>query len=83
MCEEETDVSIAAAPIEDAVLDRYAVKRFHVVAERIVADQRAHWPGTLRIKRAVSAPRIGEMAWPFSDPDGRATFEWIEIEGNG
>lgn len=61
-------------------LFRSAIKQFHVAAERIVADPRARWPGGLRIKRVVSAPRIWEMTWSFSGPDGRATFEWVEID---
>jgi hypothetical protein len=36
--------------------------------------------GSLRIKRVVSAPRIWEMTWSFSVPDGRVTFEWVEID---
>ncbi len=62
-------------------LFRSAIKHFHVAAERVVADPRAHWPGSLRVKRVVSAPRIWEMTWSFSGPDGRATFEWVEIDG--
>jgi hypothetical protein len=28
-----------------------------------------------------SAPGIWEMAWSFAGPDGRATFEFAEVEG--
>jgi hypothetical protein len=62
-------------------LFRSAIKHFHAAAERIVADPRVQWPGSPRIKRVVSAPRIWEMTWSFSGPDGRATFEWVEIDG--
>ena len=62
-------------------LSRSAIKQFHVAAERIVADPRVSWPGSLRIKTVVRAPRIWEMTWPFFGSDGRATFEWIEIDG--
>lgn len=62
-------------------LFRAAIKPFHVAAERIVTDSRASWPESLRIKRVVRAPRIWEMTWSFSGPDGRATFEWVEIDG--
>ncbi|MFO7531790.1 MAG: hypothetical protein R6W93_04960 [Candidatus Limnocylindrales bacterium] len=24
---------------------------------------------------------VWEMTWSFAGPDGRATFEWIEIDG--
>ncbi len=62
-------------------LFRSAIKHCHVAAERIVADLRVPWPASLRIKRVVSAPRIWEMTWSFSGPDGRATFEWVKIDG--
>lgn len=62
-------------------LFRAAIKPFHATAERIVADPRASWPGSLRIKSVVSAPRVWEMTWSFSGPDGRATFERVEIDG--
>jgi len=29
----------------------------------------------------TSAPRIWEMTWSFSSPDGRATFEFIDRDG--
>ncbi|CAB4901057.1 unannotated protein [freshwater metagenome] len=29
----------------------------------------------------VSAPRIWEMTWSLARPDGRATFEFIERDG--
>lgn len=62
-------------------LFRSAIKQFHVATERIVADPRLSWPGNLRIKKVVSAPRIWEMTSSFSGPDGRATFEWVVIAG--
>jgi hypothetical protein len=39
------------------------------------------WPGRLRVKDVEGAPGVWEMTWSFTDPDGRATFEWVEIEG--
>jgi hypothetical protein len=62
-------------------LFRSAIKQFYVAAERIVADPLARRPGSLRIKRIVNAPRIWEMTWSFASLDGRATFEWVEIDG--
>jgi len=34
--------------------------------------------GRVHVERA---PGIFEMTWSFSGPDGRATFEWVEIDG--
>ncbi len=39
------------------------------------------WPAALRIKPIAGAPGIWEMTWSFSGPDGRATFELVDIEG--
>jgi len=39
------------------------------------------WPASLRIKSVKGADKVFEMTWSFSGPDGRATFEFIDIEG--
>jgi hypothetical protein len=39
------------------------------------------WPAELRIKRLRRILGVWEMTWSFSGPDGRATFEFIAIEG--
>ncbi len=41
----------------------------------------AKWPKRLRVKAVQGAAGIWEMTWSFSGPDGRATFEWITIDG--
>lgn len=38
------------------------------------------WPSQLRVKGVQGAPGVWEMTWSFSDPGGRATFEWIKVE---
>jgi len=39
------------------------------------------WPTSLRIRDVEGATGIFEMTWSFSGPDGRATFEYITIDG--
>lgn len=39
------------------------------------------WPAKLRIKGVQGAPGIYELTWSFSGPDGRATFEFVDIGG--
>jgi hypothetical protein len=39
------------------------------------------WPSTLRIKSVAGHPTIWEMTWSFAGPDGRATFELVEVDG--
>jgi hypothetical protein len=54
-------------------------KEFAAAAERVARGGR--WPTKVRVKSVEGAPGIWEMTWSFSGPDGRATFEWIEIDG--
>lgn len=39
------------------------------------------WPASLRVKKVRDLPGVWEMTWSFAGPDGRATFEFIEIDG--
>jgi hypothetical protein len=48
--------------------------------DRRVADPAASWPAALRVKSVEGAPGIWEMTWSFRGPDGRATFEWVQID---
>jgi len=54
---------------------------FIPAAERHVANPGTRWPKGLRVKRVQGAPGVWEMTWSFAGPAGRATFEWIEIDG--
>ena len=56
-------------------------ERFLPAAERRAADPSARWPRGLRVKAIEGAPGIWELTWSYAGPDGRATFEWIEIDG--
>ncbi|MBA3876268.1 MAG: hypothetical protein C0498_04915 [Anaerolinea sp.] len=49
--------------------------------DRYAIDPTNAWPAALRVRAVENAPGILEMTWSFSGPDGRATFEWIRIEG--
>lgn len=54
---------------------------FIPAAERRATEPGTPWPGGLRVKSVKGAPGVWEMTWSFAGPDGRATFEWVEIEG--
>jgi hypothetical protein len=58
-----------------------ALTEFVRACDRYAADPAAKWPASLRVKDVEGAPGIWEMTWSFSGPDGRATFEWIQIDG--
>lgn len=54
---------------------------FVATCDRFAVDPATSWPSSLRVRDVEGAPGIFEMTWSFSGPDGRATFEWIEIDG--
>ncbi|CAN5872672.1 hypothetical protein BH23ACT8_BH23ACT8_12640 [soil metagenome] len=60
---------------------REVVSAFHDAAVRVAAAPGSRWPATLRVKPVVNAAGVWEMTSSFSGPDGRATFEWVTIEG--
>jgi hypothetical protein len=39
------------------------------------------WPARLRIKKMAGPDDLWEMTWSFAGPDGRATFEFITVDG--
>lgn len=54
---------------------------FVAACDRYAEHPSTAWPASLRVKPVEGAPGIFEMTWSFAGPDGRATFEWIRIEG--
>ena len=79
---ERFDADVRRLSRREQELFRTVVReRFVPAAERVVAEPGAMWPRALRIRRVEAAPGIWELTWSFAGPDGRATFEWIEIGG--
>lgn len=71
----------ALAP-EHQQLFRACVRDFHDGCVRYVEQPSSTaWPARLRVRKMTSAPRIWEMTWSFSSPDGRATFEFLDRDG--
>ena len=66
---------------ERATFQRVVRDDFHPACERRRVDPTAVWPKRLRVKDVEGAAGIWEMTWSFSGPDGRATFEWVQIDG--
>lgn len=60
---------------------RDAVRRMNDAYEHRGDQPLPAWPASLRIKDVKGAPGIFEMTWSFSGPDGRATFEIVEMAG--
>ena len=54
---------------------------FVAACDRFAVEPSTAWPASLRVKSVEGARGIMEMTWSFAGPDGRATFEWVDIEG--
>lgn len=39
------------------------------------------WPASLRVRRMQDNPGVWEMTWSFAGPDGRATFDLQNVDG--
>jgi hypothetical protein len=66
----------------EARLFRKSLESFVPACDRYAADPSAKWPAALRVKAVEGAPGVWEMTWSFSGPDGRATFEFVQIDGS-
>lgn len=66
---------------QERELFKDAVRQINEAFARRADRPMPQWPSALRIKAVKSAPGILEITWSFSSPDGRATFELIEIDG--
>lgn len=60
---------------------RVVLEHFVPALEQQAKTPGSGWPFALRVKGVEGAPGIWEMTWSFTDPDGRATFEWVTIDG--
>ena len=69
---------------DEQVLFRRSVERLNEAYDahrRMKTPGHPQWPASLRIKPVSAAPGIWEITWSFSGPDGRATFEFVNIDG--
>lgn len=60
---------------------RQLVPAFNAAAERAAVGDDKPWPKGMRVKPVKSAKGVWELTWSMKDPDGRATWEWVEIDG--
>jgi hypothetical protein len=59
-----------------------ALRAFVAACDRYALDPATAWPASLRVRSVERAPGIWEMTWSFTGPDGRATFEWVRVDGS-
>jgi hypothetical protein len=65
----------------ERTLVQEALPAFVAACERFASDPNATWPASLRVKDVENAPGVWEVTFNFAGPDLRATFEWIQIDG--
>lgn len=66
---------------ERTMFARVVVEEFSPACDAFRATPSTPFPDRLRVKPVVAAPGLFEMTWSSSGPDGRATFEWIDLDG--
>lgn len=56
---------------------------FNAACDAYVSDPGVFiWPKRLRVNKMSSLKGIWEMTWSFASPDGRATFEFVDVDGD-
>jgi len=55
---------------------------FVEAAQRAAAGEPDPWTSSMRVKKMEGAGGVREMTWSRNDPDGRATWQWTEIDGD-
>ena len=66
---------------EREMFRRVVIEEFSPACDAYRAMPSTPFPDRLRVKPIVSAPGLFEMTWSFAGPDGRAIFEWIDVDG--
>lgn len=55
---------------------------FNRACEEHLADPGGDvWPTALRVTRMTSVKGVWELTWSLASPDGRATFEFVVVDG--
>lgn len=70
----------AALSSDEQAMFRRPVRQINDAYDRRGARAIPQWPTSLRVKSVRGHSGIWEMTWSFSGPDGRATFELVEID---
>lgn len=60
---------------------RRLIPQFNEAADRAAAGASAPWPNGMRVKPVRGAKGVWELTWSMDDPDGRATWEWANADG--
>lgn len=68
-------------PEHAATFRRIIQEKFAPACDAFARDPATPWPVSLRIKSVRGAPGVLEMTWSFANPDGRATFQLLTVNG--
>lgn len=60
---------------------RAAARQLHDDAVNAAQGHAKPWTNSLRVKTVQGAEGIWEMTWSKRHPDGRATWEWVTVDG--
>lgn len=66
---------------DQARFRKVVIEEFSPACDVFRSTPSTPFPDRLRVKPVVAAPGLFEMTWSFTGPDGRATFEWIDLDG--
>lgn len=64
-----------------AEFKRVVREKFAPACDDYATDPATPWPASLRVKPVRSAGGVLEITWSFASPDGRATFEFVTVDG--
>lgn len=68
-------------PAEHRAKFRKLVPKFNAAAEKAAKGEDKPWPNGMRVKPVQGADGVWELTWSKDHPDGRATWEWVQIGG--
>lgn len=76
------DRDFKALPRESQAMFKETIREvFNPACDDWVNDPNAFvWPTTLRFERVRSAKNVCAITWSFKRPDGRATFEFEQVD---
>ena len=77
------DADYSTLPDEHKRLFRERIAEFSTGCDRWITDgpNSVPWPARLRVHRLANTA-IWSMTWHYRRPDGRATFEFVQICGH-
>ena len=60
---------------------RRVLPAFSAACDTYATQPGSTWPAALRTRPMTGTAGIWEMTWSFASPDGRATFEFVTVDG--